>query len=143
MAKYKVAVSMSLACLLLTGCATVQLNTGTITEPVSMTVNINQDFTVVKHFRRDTKGIFPLFHLVTTKNPDVEKIVAEELLAARGDAIVNLTIQGQTKLWDSAIPILFGMLADLFIYPYGSTFVAAFVGFRTYTIEGDVVRYIE
>jgi len=74
-------------------------------------------------------------------NPDLAKVVREEIAAARGDAVVGIRIKGQTTLVDGLIPIVLGTLGGLLLPPYG-TVLSYLLELRTYTIEGDVIRYL-
>jgi len=120
---------------------TVHLSMGGVDKLTTMSGDPGRHYTVVRHFSRDVKGVFTLFGLVTVVNPDISKVVQEELAAARGDAVVGIRIKGQTTLVDGVIPVALGVVGGLLLPPYG-TVLSYLLELRTYTIEGDVVRYL-
>ncbi len=129
------------ATLVLSGCMTVHLSMDKVDKLTAMSGDLGRHYTVVRHFSHDVKGVFTLFGLVTVVNPDVGKVVREELAAARGDAVTGIRIKGQTTLVDGVIPVVLGVVGGLLLPPYG-TILSYLVELRTYTIEGDVVRYL-
>lgn len=123
------------------GCMTVNLTSEGIDKPVSMTNNVNQqNFTVIKHIKRDVKGIFTLFNLVTISDTKINDILRSELQASQGDAVINVKIKGQTTLVDGAIPLAATFVGSL-ISPVVGFLAAYMIGLRTYTVEGDIIRY--
>ncbi len=82
----------------------------------AMSGDLGRHYTVVRHFSRDVKGVFTLFGLVTVVNPDIGKVVQEELAAARGDAVVGIRIKGQTTLVDGVIPVVLGVVGDCYCH---------------------------
>lgn len=128
--------------LLLPGCSTVELSTRSLDVPVSFSGNVNKKFVVVKHFRREAKAWFVFFNIVTISEPEVGAIIKEEMLSALGDAVANVSIQGQTSLSDGGVSLLVSAIGLAVAPPLG--FAAGYiVGARTYTIEGDIIRYTE
>lgn len=132
-------IALSLA--IFAGCMTVQLTAEGVEKPASMTSNVNKKFTIVKHFSRDVKGIFLVFNLVTISEPKVNEIIRNELVAGQGDAVINIRIQGQTTFIDGLVPVAAG-LGAAFLSPFG-VFASYLIGLRTYTVEGDVIKYTD
>lgn len=124
------------------GCMTVQLSTDGIDKTVAMTSDVNKTFTIVRRFNQDLKGWFTLFNLITITDPRVSDLVRNELSAARGDAVINLRIQGQTTFVDGLIPIALGIVGGLAAPPFGF-FASNLIGVRTYTVQGDIIKYSE
>ena len=124
------------------GCATVHLTAIGIKKPAAMTSNVNKEFTIVRHFSRDLRGYFTIFNLVTISNPNVSKVIEEEITAGQGDAVINIAIKGQTTFIDGAVPVLLGILGAIIVPPYG-VYASNLVGMRTYTVEGDVIKYVK
>ena len=142
MKKQKLHLILCLFCLLFISCSTVHLTSGGFNRPASMNNITNEKFGVVKHFSVETKGWFTLASLYTFKDTNVHKLLQNELDSVQGDAIVNVKIKGQTTFVDSVLPMGLYCVA-IAVNPY-----LAFVSFmiptsRTYTIEGDVIKYFE
>jgi len=131
---------MVLLIFIFVGCETVHLTAVRVEKPISMTPNINREFTVIKHFKRDLKAWFTILGLVTISNLKVEEVIREEILKAQGDGVVNLEITGQTTILDGLIPVAAGTVGFLVAPPYGA-YAAYLIGARTYTIEGDIIKY--
>lgn len=127
---------------LLPGCATVQIDMRDLDGAAAMTADLNRDYDVVAHFSRSTQAQFAFFDLVTIKEPEIQEILETELRAAWGDAITNITLKGQMTFVDGAISVAAGVLCGLIWPPYGFYAVSLF-GFRTYTVEGDVIKYTD
>lgn len=140
--KKSLILSIVAACLLsLVGCMTVMLTAEGVDKPAAMTSNVNKKFTIVKHFSRDIKAIFVIFNLVTVTNPKVNEVIRNEIVAGHGDAVINITIKGQTTFIDGLVPVAAGVAAS-FLSPFG-IFAFNLIGLRTYTVEGDVIKYTE
>nr|MBP9212404.1 hypothetical protein [Bacteroidota bacterium] len=85
---------------------------------------------------------FAFFNLVTMSEPQIGTIIREEMQSAQGDAVANVSIQGQTSLTDGGVSLLLSALGLAAAPPLG--FAAGYlVGARTYTVEGDIIRYTE
>jgi len=112
--------------LFVAGCATVNLETKAAEDNISMSHVVNKNYKKITHFKRNTQAWFAIFDLATISNPNLRNIVEDEIRAVDGDGVVNLQIKGETTFIDGCISILTGSL----IRP------------RSYTIEGDVVKYI-
>ena len=121
------------------GCANVYLSANTVDKPVMMNVGPQKDFEIVKHFQRPLRAYFAIFDLVTISNPEVERVVEEEIKSVNGDAVINLKIHGQTSVIDAVIPIALGVIGGMIAPPYGS-YAHYLIGARTYTVEGDVIK---
>jgi hypothetical protein len=122
------------------GCMTVHLTSEGVEQPVSMTNNVNKNFIIVKHFSRELKGWFTFFNLVTVQSPKVAEVIRSELIAAKGDAVINIKIKGQFTFIDGLIPAAAATLGSLIAPPWGGL-LGYLIGLRTYTVEGDVIRY--
>ncbi|MCX6136015.1 MAG: hypothetical protein NTV54_00765 [Ignavibacteriales bacterium] len=121
------------------GCATVNLNAEGYDKAASLTTS-EKPFTIVKHFKKEMKAWFALFSLVTLSEPDIAKVLRDETASSKGDAVINLKVQGQTTFVDGAIPIVLGGIGAFIVRPAGVV-AGYFIAARTYTIEGDVIQY--
>jgi hypothetical protein len=124
--------------------------------PVSLSAEINREYSVVHHFRVRTSAWF-VGRVITLSNPKVERIVEQQLRRNNGDAVVNLKINGRDTFLDFLTPIGAGLAADALYYfalsndeveevrILSTSAVAGLVGVlvssRTVFVEGDVVRY--
>lgn len=133
---------IGLSFLIVPACMTVHLSAEGYDKPASMTSNVNKKFTIVKHFKRNLKGWFAIFNLITISDPDIQRVIQNEVMSAQGDAAINLKIQGQTTFLDGAIPVALGVIGAL-VAPPGGIYASNLIGVRTYTIEGDVIRYTD
>ena len=97
--------SVLIVACLLASCATVDLRLKNMTQPVTMSAEIDVEVATVKHFEKTVRVWFTLYDLVTLNQPDIDKILEKELRDANGDAIVNLKIKGQDTAIDRIIPI--------------------------------------
>lgn len=142
MKKYEVQLVLCLFSLLFIGCSTVHLTSGGFNRPASMNSIINEKYGVVKHFSIETKGWFTLAGLYTFRDTNIQKILQNELDSAQGDAIVNIKIKGQTTFIDYLLPMGIYSVATI-VDP--RLFLAMYIvpTSRTYTIEGDVIKYFE
>ena len=108
------------------GCMSVRLSTMGVDKPVMMTgAEVERDYSLVRSFRRSVKGYFLVYHLVTISDPKIQKAVSEEIATANGDAAVNVNIKGQTTIVDGLASMLTWTLFSM----------------RTYTVEGDIIKY--
>jgi len=128
--------------LLICGCANVHLKGTSLEYPAQFSTEKERPFTIVKSISFTSKSVFLYFNLLTWRNPDFEKAINEEIAAAQGDAIINLQIHGKTSLVDGFIPLSLS-IAGLAVAPPGGVFAGSLIGFRTYTISGDIIRYDE
>ncbi|MDP1677970.1 MAG: hypothetical protein Q8L88_14020 [Bacteroidota bacterium] len=130
--------------LLIGGCKTVDLSIYDNSKSVSLNSNSNRRYVFVKHFNRDEKAYFTLFNLITAKDLMLDKVIQQELQANNGDGIMNLKIKGQDTFIDQLIPLGVGFLGTIIMpeTPIG-LFAFYMIGIRTYTIEGDIVRYVD
>lgn len=130
------------AFLFLQGCMTVNLTTVGYDKPVSMTNNVNKKFSIVKHFNQELKGWFTIFNLVTISEPNVEEAIRREISSVQGDGAINVKIKGQITFIDGIIPFALGLIGSVALPPAGSV-LGYLVGARTYTIEGDIIKYTD
>ena len=124
-----------------TGCMAVNLTAVGYDKTASLT-NTEKKFTIVKHFNRDIKNLYTLFNLIPLSEPSLADLLHDETMSSHGDAVINLRIHGQTSLLDMAIPLSLGVLGSIVLPPRGA-FLGVLIGSRTYTVEGDVIKYIE
>lgn len=124
------------------GCMTVPISSGGVYKPVAMTSSVNKKANIIKHFKTEFKSWFTLYNLIPLNDPKVNELLNNELNGTQGDAIINLKIEGQTTFTDGLIPVVVGVIGTIVAPPYGS-YASALVGARTYTLEGDVVKYAE
>ena len=143
--------------LFFTSCMTVSVDTSQIRQPVSMTLSINREYKLKKHFRIEQRAWFTVKDLVTISNPEIQGALKQELAEAEGDAIVNLTILEQNTFFDFLIPVattiagysLLFLTFDIASEMELGVLVAIPVIFgpllnsRTYVVEGDIVVYID
>ena len=138
----------------LTGCMTVDLKSDSVLQPVAMSADINREYEIVGRFEKEVRVWFTLYSLITINPPDIDKLIEDELRRAKGDAVVNLRIRGQQAVFDYLIPtaimsvglsltVTGTLQLDTGLSALGSLFTLAAgqIASRTYTIEGDVVRY--
>lgn len=135
--------------LLGTGCASftsVSLSVNRGDKVVSMTSNINKEYRIIKYVKVEQK--VPFLFLVRINpaggNPDLDDMLQPELAAAEGDAIVNVKIKGEAALGDVILPIGMGIVGAFAFPPL--LIIAMFPLFedlKTYTVEGDIVKYVE
>ena len=122
-----------------TGCMTVSLNAAGYDKTASLT-SAERTFTIVKHFSKDMKSWYTLFNLITLSEPNLTDLLRDETISSHGDAVINVKILGQTTLIDVAIPVALGVFGSI-VSPQRGAFIGALIGARTYTIEGDVIKY--
>jgi len=133
--------------LTLTGCASftpVQLSVPERSKPVSITANINRDYTLIKHFTEEQK--VPFLFLVRLNpegsNPDLEKMLGPELNSEKADAIVNVKIEGHPAFGDVMLPLAMGIIGGIAFPPlFVLTAIPFFEDLKTYKVEGDLVKY--
>jgi len=134
--------------LLGTGCASftsVSLSVNRGDKVVSMTSNINKEYRTVKHIKVQQK--IPLLFLVrinpASGSPDLDEMLLPELSTVEGDAIVNVTIKGEAALGDVILPVGIGIVGA-FIFPPLLFFTAfpLYEDLKTYSVEGDIVKYV-
>jgi hypothetical protein len=124
---------IGLSLLMFPACMTVHLTAEGYDKPASMSNNVNKKYTIVKHFSRNLKGWFAIFNLVTVSNPDVQRIIQNEVMSAQGDAVINVKLEGQTTFIDGAIPVALGVIGAL-VAPPGGVYASYLIGARTYTV---------
>jgi hypothetical protein len=114
--------------------------------PISFTSNINRKYYVVKHFSLEQKEPFLfLQRLFFAGKPKLDKMLEKELKSTDFDAIVNLKITGAASAGDISLPVVLGLGGALLISPSLLTlaFLPLFEDLKTYTIEGDAVKYAD
>jgi hypothetical protein len=123
------------------GCMTVNLSATGYDKTASLT-STERKFTIVKHFSKDMKSFYVVLNLIPLSEPNISDLLRDETTSAHGDAFINLKIQGETTLTDIAIPVVLGVVGSA-LFPKGGAFIGGLVGARTYTVEGDIIKYIE
>jgi hypothetical protein len=126
--------------ILLSGCATVYLDTASLRVPVAMTDSINKPYTVLKHFKHERKGYFILLGFIKIANPDFHDILNAEINEVHGDAIVNTSMEAEYDLVDTIVPYGIGAAGWAAFGPVGLNLSYAFT-MQTYRIQGDIVKY--
>ena len=117
---------LAVGVLLLSGCAKINMTALNVDKAVFMSGKpTEKPYDVVRHFSQETKGMYLAFDLATIREPEVEKILNQELKAADGDAVINLQLKHQFSFVDGLIRVL---TEPLF-------------GTSTVTVEGDIIKY--
>ena len=130
------------------GCASytsVSLSTNQ-SKPVSMTSNINKEYSVMKHIRVVQKVPFLFLLRINPENanPNLDELLQPVFAETPADAIVNVRLQGSTSLGDVILPIGLGIAGGLVFAPLFVFVVTPFFeDLKTYSLEGDIVRYSE
>ena len=124
-----------------TNCMTVNLSAAGYDKTASLT-SMDRKFSIVKHFSSDMKCWYALVNLIPLTEPNVAEILRDETVSSHGDAVINVRIAGQTTLVDAVIPVALAFLGSAASSQRG-VFLGLLIGARTYTIEGDVIKYIE
>lgn len=76
-------------------------------------------------------------------HPDINGMLEKQLKKTPGDAIINLKIAGETREMDVVSPMIFGIAGSFAFAPFIIlAFEPLFTDLKTYSIEGDVIRYI-
>jgi hypothetical protein len=111
--------------------------------PILLNAPGEKNYIVVEHFSmvQDRSMLF-LKRLHGGGHPDIPAMLEKQLKKTPGDAIINLKIAGETREMDVVAPVIFG-IAGSFVFP--PFFILAleplFTDLKTYSIEGDVIRY--
>lgn len=123
------------------GCMTVNIEATGFDKTASFT-GTDRKFTIQKHFTRELKSWYLLLNLIPVSGPDIAQILRDETASAKGDAVINIKVKGEIKLADAGVPVAMAVLGSI-IYRQGGALAGLIVGVRTYTIEGDVIKYLE
>jgi len=112
---------------------------------VSMTANINREYRVIKHIRVEQK--LPFLFIVRMSpehgHPDLDEMLQPEIDASQGDAVVNVKIKGEAELGDVFLPVGIGVLGGIAFAPlFVIAAIPLYEDLKTYTVEGDIVKYI-
>jgi len=120
---------MTLSALLLCSCATVNLDTQSLTHPVVMNAGQGSDYTVVSSFIVHDKAGWVLIIPANKPAGDNQDYLAEilrtQIAEADGDAAINVKIRVQNQPLDYLTMI--------------GTF--GFYTTRTVTVSGDIIKY--
>ncbi len=115
--------------LFLGSCATINLDTQSLTHPISMNQANAENYTVLKSFTVDDKAgwvvIFPANEPAGDNQDYLATILQQQVEQAGGDAVINVKIRVQNQPID--------------IVTYICTF--GIYHTRTVTISGDVIKY--
>jgi hypothetical protein len=134
--------------LLGTGCASftsVTVESRGVMKPISMTSNINREYSVVKHFKREQKAPF-LF--LARLNPgggtfNLDEELQDEPGFGEGDALVNTSVKSQVAFGDILFPIVVGVGGGLIFPPFFFFLACPFYeDLKTCVVEGDIVKYV-
>ena len=108
---------------LLTGCATIQLEAPMLDKPISMSrkADTQKAHRTVRHFCKETRAVWLLFGAIPICVPEMDEIVAKE--SSGQDAVTNLSITTEYDVLD----ILVRAVTQGVVYT------------RSITVEGDVV----
>lgn len=129
------------------GCASmtsVAVESKGVMKPISMTPNINREYIVIKHFKKEQKAPF-LF--LTRLNPagaafNLDEELRNEPGFGEGDAVVNVSVKSQLAMGDLLFPLVVGVGGGL-IFPPFFAFLACplYEDLKTCVVEGDIVKY--
>lgn len=123
------------------GCMSVHFDAAGYDRMASLTSS-ERKFTLLKHFSRDVKCWYTLVGLIPLSDTDLSGILKDETASAHGDAVLNIKVHGETTLLDAAIPVATAFFGSV-VSPQRGALLGLLVTARTYTIEGDVIKYVE
>jgi hypothetical protein len=107
-------------------CTTITYNADLIDQMVAMNrIADADDYEYVGRFEEVQRAVFVVADLITVVDADLEEAVRDELDRSRGDAIINLRIHEE----NDALDVVIGLIAN------------GWVGTRSVTLEGDVIRW--
>jgi hypothetical protein len=140
---YKVVVFFAVL-LCVEGCASitpVKLSAHQSMKTISMTSNINKEYTIIRHFKVKQKSRMSPYGA----SADFNELITPDLISSQADAIVNVSIKGDAAIPDVFFPIGLGLLGGLTLSPmfYFLIPVPLFEDLKTYEVEGDLVKYID
>ena len=118
---------VTLASFVLCGCFSQQYVAGISEAPVKMSgaKAEKQEYSVLKSFKVVDRSGWFILGLIPSGHTDIDKIVKEQVLAAGGDAVINLKIKTQYDFVDIIITALVGGIYNT----------------RVTHLEGDVIKY--
>jgi hypothetical protein len=141
--------AISLVFFCCTGCASitpVNLSLLPGSKTISMSSNINKEYSVIKHFKiRQNVPVLFLSRLSPYgATADISDLIEPEMLSSHADAVVNLSIKGEADIKDVFLPVGIGVLGGIVLSPVFYFFVAIpfLEDLKTYQVEGDLVTYI-
>ena len=155
------------ALVLASGCAHVHMDATHALVPVSMTSRIGRPGKVIGHFKKPVRTSFLVWRLWTIRDVEVNDAVESAVAQWGGDGVANLRIVGETGVVDSLLNYGIGFVAGVVTFSAlrgptarnpvpalraaALTFAEAGLAgattslwapfFRTYTVEGDVVKF--
>lgn len=125
----------------------------------------DKKFTVVHHFKKEFSIVYTLFYSIPLGTPDVTGYMAEQVALHDGDGVINLYVESEAPfLLNFSISTLSwfalsGLTFDAFGSSAGGAEVLGSVlvtlalvpltaagltcGVRTFTLEGDIIKYKE
>ena len=122
-------VFLTLGLLSLCSCATVNLDTQSLSQPIQMNAGTDQGYTVIKSFTVNDKAgwvlIIPANEPAGDNQDYLAEILRNQIAAAGGDAAINVTIRVQSQPLDYVT-----MIATFGLYTT-----------RTVTVTGDIIKY--
>ena len=83
-----------------------------------------------------------IFEVATIKNLDISRVVQNAIISYRGDGVINLQLKSQTQFIDGLVTIGIGVIGGIVAPPYGS-YASLLFSMRTYTVEGDIIVYLD
>ncbi len=159
---------VALALLSSAGCAHVHFDASRSRVPASMTARVGRPGKVIGHFQKEIRCSWILWRLLPMSDVELAPLIEQVARERQADAVVNLRIHGESTFVDSLLTIGIatvagGILSYLLASPdpamreqaviqnaASAALVANLVGtggalylpfFRTYTVEGDLVRF--
>ena len=145
-----IATILTIGCVIIlaNGCAsssTVYLSMSREDKVMSMTPNINREYRTIKHMRAAQKA--PFLFLVRMfpgeAQPNLDEMVTPEFMTAQADAMVNMKFRGETSVGDVLLPVGVGLIGGLAFPPlFIFMMFPIFEDLKTYSVEGDIVKYV-
>ena len=122
------AASLAIVMMVCVSCASISLDTRSLSSPVSMNQAGDKSFTVIKSFEVNDKAGWILFVPANKPAGDnheyISSILGQQILNAGGDAVINVKVRTQSQFLD-----------------YLTALIAPIYFTRTVTISGDVIKY--
>lgn len=128
----KLVTLLCLTALLLSGCATIKLDSRTANYQVEMTSKGERQYEVVSNFKVNDKagwvlGLIPVNKPAGDNHTYLADLIDKQVQAAGGDAAINVTIRAQFQFVDILV---------------NAVTLGAYLP-RTVTVSGDIIKYRE
>ena len=116
-----------------------------ISIPIYMNAPSDRPYVVLTHFTVEQDRSMLFFkRLLGGGKPDITKMLNSQLTKYNGDAIINLQIFGDTDVGDFLLPMAVGAAGSLIFSPVlFFIFEPLFFDLKSYTAEGDIIRFLE